>query len=74
MVLTLIPFTAPAAALQVIAFSGTVPWALISASLVILALADVVAIVIAGRLFQASLLLSGTRPSFQRLARTLVSG
>lgn len=73
-VLTLIPFTAPAAALQVIAFSGSVPWALISASLVILAIADVVAIVIAGRLFQASLLLSGTRPSFQRLARTLVSG
>jgi len=72
--LTLFPFTAPAAALQVIAFSGSVPWVLISASLVILVVADIVAIILAGRLFQASLLLSGTRPSLRRVTRILTSG
>lgn len=72
--LTLIPFTAPAAALQVIAFSGTVPWLLIATSLAILLASGIVAILVAGRLFRASLLLSGTRPSLRQLTRVLVSG
>jgi ABC-2 type transport system permease protein len=64
-VLALIPLTAPAAMLQLLALAPEPPWLLVAASLVSLALFAVVAAVAASRIFRATLLLYGSRPSLR---------
>jgi ABC-2 type transport system permease protein len=64
-VLALIPLTAPAAMLQVLALSPEPPWLLVAASLTSLGLFAVVAALAASRIFRATLLLYGSRPSLR---------
>ena len=67
-ILCLLPLTAPAAVLEVLALSASPPWGLIAASLVSQLIFVVVAVVASGRIFRATLLLYGTRPSIKRIA------
>ena len=67
-ILCLLPLTAPAAVLEVLALSPSPPWGLILASLVSQLIFVVVAVVASGRIFRATLLLYGTRPSLRRIA------
>jgi ABC-2 type transport system permease protein len=72
-VLCLLPLTAPAAVLEVLALSATPPWGLIAASLVSQTIFVVVAVVASGRIFRATLLLYGTRPSVKRIADAVLA-
>ncbi|HUG48050.1 MAG TPA: ABC transporter permease [Candidatus Limnocylindria bacterium] len=65
--LCLIPLTAPAALLQVLALTGEPPWPLFLASLLSLSLFAIVAAIAAARIFRATLLLYGVRPSLRRI-------
>ncbi|MEO6349264.1 MAG: ABC transporter permease [Candidatus Limnocylindrales bacterium] len=66
--LCLLPLTAPAALLQLLAVSSTTPWLLVGASLVAQTLFVIVAVVASSRIFRATLLLYGVRPSVRRIA------
>jgi ABC-2 type transport system permease protein len=61
--MALFPFTAPAAMLQILALEDTIPWALVAASLGILAVSAVVVTLASARVFRATVLLYGKRPS-----------
>ena len=67
LVLCLFPLTAPAAMLEVLALSPSPPWALIVVSLIVQVLFVVVAVVASGRIFRATVLLYGVRPSARRI-------
>ena len=71
--LLLIPMTAPAAALQLIMLSPEPPWPLIAISLALLIGFVVLATLGAARIFRATLLLYGTRPSVAGIARALLA-
>lgn len=66
-ILALIPFTTPATMLMVLTLAPEPPWLLIVASLASLALFTVVATVASARVFRATLLLYGVRPSIRRI-------
>ncbi len=71
--LCLLPLTAPAALLEVIAIAPTPPWPLVIASLVSQAAFVALAIVGSARVFRATLLLYGVRPSARRLVGALLA-
>jgi ABC-2 type transport system permease protein len=66
--LCLLPLTAPAALLEVLAISGSIPWPLVVASLVSQLAFVSVAVVASARVFRATVLLYGVRPTAQQLA------
>ena len=68
--LALFPLTAPAAALELLALP-TIPWVTLAASLVAQLVFVIVATVAAGRIFRATLLLYGVRPSLGRIVGAL---
>jgi ABC-2 type transport system permease protein len=70
-ILCLLPLTAPAAVLEVLALSATPPWPLILASLVSQVIFVVLAVIASGRIFRATLLLYGTRPSIRGIANAV---
>jgi ABC-2 type transport system permease protein len=71
--LALIPPTAPAAMLQVLAISPALPWPLVLASLASLSLFAALATLGASRVFRATLLLYGARPSVRRIVGALTA-
>ncbi len=72
--LALIPLTAPAAMLQVLALSPEPPWLLVAASLASVATFAALAAVAAARIFRATLLLYGVRPSLRRIVGAITAG
>jgi ABC-2 type transport system permease protein len=71
--LCLLPLTAPAALLEVLAISTTPPWPLVLASLASQALFVAFAVIVSARVFRATLLLYGTRPSVGRLVDAVLA-
>ena len=71
--LALLPPTAPAAMLMLLAVAPEPPWPLVIASLGLLALFALLATVGAARVFRATLLLYGARPSLRRIIGALVA-
>ena len=71
--LCVLPLTAPAAILAVLASSPTVPWLLVGVSLVAQAAFVAVAIAATSRIFRATLLLYGVRPSLRRIAGAMLA-
>ena len=69
-VLALFPLTAPAASLELLALPN-IPWVTLTASFVAQLVFVVVATVLAGRIFRATLLLYGVRPSLGRIVSAL---
>jgi ABC-2 type transport system permease protein len=69
--LCLLPLTGPAAILETLALSNSTPWLLVGASLASQALFVLVAIVASGRIFRATVLLYGVRPSLGRITDAL---
>jgi ABC-2 type transport system permease protein len=65
--LCLLPLTAPGALLQLIALSPSAPIALVGASLISQLLFVIVAVIASGRIFRATVLLYGMRPSLGRI-------
>ncbi|HVM31428.1 MAG TPA: ABC transporter permease [Candidatus Limnocylindrales bacterium] len=64
-VLAVVPLTAPAAMLQLLALSAEPPWLLVAASLLSLGAFAALAALAASRIFRATLLLYGARPSLR---------
>lgn len=73
MVLALIPFTTPATMLMVLTLAPSPPWLLIVASLVSLALFTAIATLASARVFRATLLLYGVRPSVRRIVGAVLA-
>jgi ABC-type Na+ efflux pump permease subunit len=73
LLLCVLPLTAPAAMLAVLASAPTVPWVLVLVSLTAQILFVTVATVATGRIFRATLLLYGVRPSLGRIAGAMFS-
>jgi ABC-2 type transport system permease protein len=65
--LALFPLTTPTAMLLVLGLSETIPWTLVGASLVSLTLFSLLATLASGRIFRATVLLYGVRPSLTDL-------
>lgn len=70
--LALFPLTAPASSLELLSLPQP-PWLLLGASLLSQLIFVVVAVVLAGRIFRATLLLYGMRPSVRRIFSALSS-
>ncbi|HEY7025636.1 MAG TPA: ABC transporter permease [Candidatus Limnocylindrales bacterium] len=68
LLLCVLPLTAPAAMLAVLASSTAVPWALVVVSLAAQIVFVALATVGTSRIFRATLLLYGVRPSLRRIA------
>jgi ABC-2 type transport system permease protein len=68
--LALFPLTAPAASLELLALPS-IPWPTLASSFVAQIVFVVVATVLAGRIFRATLLLYGVRPSLGRIVSAL---
>jgi ABC-2 type transport system permease protein len=66
-ILAIIPLTAPATMLQVLTLSDEIPWLMVLASLTSLVLFVAVATLAAARIFRATVLLYGVRPSMRQL-------
>jgi ABC-2 type transport system permease protein len=71
--LALIPLTAPAAMLMVLAIAPTIPVPMVALSLAVLAVFTVLATIASARVFRATLLLYGVRPSLQRIVGAIVA-
>jgi ABC-2 type transport system permease protein len=71
--LCLIPLTAPAAMLAVVAASPSVPWLLIALSLLAQVVFVVIATIATSRIFRATVLLYGVRPSLRRIAGAMLA-
>jgi ABC-2 type transport system permease protein len=71
--LALFPLTTPTAMLLVLGVSETIPWTLVGASLVSLGLFAVLATIASGRIFRATVLLYGVRPSLTDLVAAVRS-
>jgi ABC-2 type transport system permease protein len=69
-VLALFPLTAPAASLELLALPS-IPWFLVALSFIAQLLFVILATVLAGRIFRATLLLYGVRPSLGRIVGAL---
>jgi ABC-2 type transport system permease protein len=65
--LALFPLTSPTAMLLILGISDSIPWQLVGASLVSLALFAVLAAWVSARIFRATVLLYGVRPSLAQL-------
>jgi ABC-type Na+ efflux pump permease subunit len=65
--LALFPLTAPTSMLIVLGVSEEIPWPLVGASLTSLTLFAALASVASARIFRATVLLYGVRPSLQQL-------
>jgi ABC-2 type transport system permease protein len=65
--LALIPLTAPAAMLQLLGIAPETPWLLVAASLASLGIFALLAGLAASRIFRATLLLYGARPSLRNI-------
>lgn len=72
--LVLFPLTAPATALQMVSFAASPPWFLVGISLVLLAGAAVLALVLGSRIFRASTLLGGSTPRLRQVLAVLRTG
>ncbi len=70
-ILALIPFTTPAAMLLILTLAPEIPWALVLASIVSLGAFTAIATVASARVFRATLLLYGVRPSAGAIARAI---
>lgn len=71
--MALIPFTAPAAMLQILALEETIPWPLVAASLATLSLTAVLVTVASARVFRATVLLYGRRPDVREIAGAVLA-
>jgi ABC-2 type transport system permease protein len=71
--LALFPITTPATMLLVLAVSPTIPMPMVVASLVTLGLFTVLATIASARVFRATLLLYGVRPSIGRIVGAIVA-
>ena len=71
--LSLFPLTAPASILQVVVLAPEPPWPMIAASLAILAGFTLLATVASARVFRATLLLYGMRPSIGQVVRAILA-
>jgi ABC-2 type transport system permease protein len=71
--LALIPITTPATMLLVLAVSPTIPVGMVVASLTSLALFTVLATIASARVFRATLLLYGVRPSLRRIVDAVLA-
>jgi ABC-2 type transport system permease protein len=71
--LALIPITTPATMLLVLAVSPTIPVGMVVASLTSLALFTVLATIASARVFRATLLLYGVRPSVKRIVDAVLA-
>jgi ABC-2 type transport system permease protein len=69
--LTLLPLTAPGAILEVVAIAPSPPWLMIGLSLLSQLIVAGLAVFLAGRVFRASVLLYGVRPSLGRIVAAL---
>jgi ABC-2 type transport system permease protein len=69
--LTLLPLTAPGAILEVVAISPSPPWLMIGLSLISQLIVAAFEVVGAGRIFRATVLLYGVRPSLGRIVAAL---
>jgi ABC-2 type transport system permease protein len=69
--LTLLPLTAPGAILEVIAIAPSPPWLMVGLSLLSQLVVAGIAIVLSGRIFRATVLLYGVRPSLGRILAAL---
>jgi ABC-2 type transport system permease protein len=72
-VLTLFPLTTPATMLQVLVLSPTVPWFQVIVSLVVLVVFVGLATVGSARVFRATVLLYGVRPSMKRIMGAMLA-
>jgi ABC-2 type transport system permease protein len=71
--LALFPLTTPTTMLLVIGISPTIPWWLVGASIVSLALFALLATWASARIFRATVLLYGVRPSLGQLVAAVRS-
>jgi ABC-2 type transport system permease protein len=71
--LALIPITTPATMLLVLAVAPTIPVTMVVASLVSLTLFTVLATIASARVFRATLLLYGVRPSLRRIVDAVLA-
>ncbi|HEY5519357.1 MAG TPA: ABC transporter permease [Candidatus Limnocylindrales bacterium] len=71
--LCLIPLTAPAAMLALLSSSASPPWLLLGLSFASQLLFVIVATIATGRIFRATLLLYGVRPSLRRIAGAVLA-
>ena len=71
--LTLFPLTTPTSMLIVLGVSESIPWTLVGASLTSLGLFAVLATFASARIFRATVLLYGVRPSLRQLAAAVRS-
>jgi ABC-2 type transport system permease protein len=65
--MTLFPLTAPTSMLLVLGLSDSIPWTLVGASLTSLTLFAILATFASARIFRATVLLYGVRPSLKQL-------
>jgi ABC-2 type transport system permease protein len=66
--LTLLPLTAPGAILEVVAIAPSPPWLMVGLSIVSQLIVAALAVFMSGRIFRATVLLYGVRPSVRRIA------
>ena len=66
--LTLLPLTAPGAILEVVAIAPSPPWLMVGLSILSQLIVAAVAVFMSGRIFRATVLLYGVRPSVRRIA------
>ncbi len=71
--MALFPLTTPTAMLLILGLSETTPWALVGASLVSLSLFAILATWASARIFRATVLLYGVRPSLSQLMAAIRS-
>jgi len=71
--LALIPFTAPAAMLMVLTIAPTIPWPMVVCSLLSLTIFVALATIASARVFRATMLLYGTRPSLRRILDAMLA-
>ena len=72
-ILTIFPLTTPATMLQVLVLSPTVPWFQVVLSLAILVVFVGLATVGSARVFRATVLLYGVRPSLKRIVAAVLA-
>lgn len=66
--LTLLPLTAPGAILEVVAIAPSPPWLMVGLSILSQLIVAALAVFMSGRIFRATVLLYGVRPSLRRIA------
>ncbi|MDQ3554274.1 MAG: ABC transporter permease, partial [Chloroflexota bacterium] len=72
-ILALIPFTTPAAMLMVVTLAPEIPWGLVAVSMASLVAFTVLATIASARVFRATLLLYGVRPSARSIVGAILA-